>query len=79
MSDSALEGRTIETVRELTDDELAREGWDSGRGQPPAMALELDDGGLLYASADPEGNRPGTMFGVHPEGETFMLVPASNE
>jgi len=56
-------GQTITGVRLLTDEETAREGW-----RASTEALVLDDGTLLYASQDPEGNDAGTLFGWHGTG-----------
>lgn len=55
---SPLEGRRIAGVRKLTKAELKLEGWDWGS----ATALVLDDGTLLYASRDEEGNGPGMLL-----------------
>jgi len=55
-------GKTIKTVRCLSKAELLKEGWDDREG---AMALVLDDGAIIYASRDYEGNGPGALFGRH--------------
>lgn len=63
-----LEGRTIENVRRMTDEELESEHWHHYRGSTP-LVLELDDGTKVYPSKDPEGNGPGALFGENEDGE----------
>jgi hypothetical protein len=55
-----LAGRKIVGFRPMTKAELAYEGWDDFRGA--ASVLVLDDGTLIYASQDEEGNGPGALF-----------------
>lgn len=53
-----LVGRKIVNVRYLTDEEQNEElGWGS-----KSIVLELDNGLLLYPSADDEGNDAGALF-----------------
>jgi hypothetical protein len=61
-----LAGKTIRRVRFLSLAELAREGWGAHEW---VLALELDDGTLLYAARDEEGNGPGALFGKDKEGQ----------
>lgn len=56
-----LIGRKIVNVRPISAKDLEFEGWDSH--PTPTVVLELDDGTLLYPSADEEGNGPGVLFG----------------
>jgi len=72
--DDHINGQQVVDVREMTDEELEREGWQHYRGQSPAV-LVLESGTILYPSADPEGNAPGAMFGIDDEGSTFALYP----
>ena len=55
-----LEGKTIENVRRMTDEELADRHWSVGRGRNPPV-LELDDGSILYPAKDTEANGPGEL------------------
>lgn len=55
-----LVGRKIVEVRPMTKEERVKEGWDRG-----TMTIVLDDGSVLYASRDEEGNGPGEIFGVN--------------
>jgi hypothetical protein len=73
-TDDDINGQQIVNVREMTDEELEREGWQHYRGQSPAV-LVLESGTIIYASADPEGNGPGAMFGIDEDGSTFALYP----
>ena len=72
-----LEGQTIKTVRPMTRSELKHEGWleHPGRlhGAKP-VAIELENGTILYPSIDPEGNRPGVIFG-YDGNHHFQLDP----
>lgn len=52
-----LEGRTIKRVRYLTGKEMDTLAWDRR-----AVVLELDDGNILFPSADDEGNDAGAIF-----------------
>lgn len=54
-----LAGRKIVTARYLTDQEISVLGWHGS-----SLVLELDNGLLLYASADDEGNGPGAIHGI---------------
>ena len=73
MSDHTLVGREITAVRSMTDEELADNAWGGRRGGAP-IALELDDGTVLYPSQDPEGNGPGALFGEQ-DGDHYMFLP----
>lgn len=69
---SDFEGHTIKAIRQMTDEEMKREGWDSGRWPNPTV-IELQSGPILYPSMDPEGNGPGAMFGYY-DGERFAFT-----
>jgi predicted transcriptional regulator len=65
-------GSTIKKVRWMTNEEMAREGWEeSQRG----VVLEMAGGGKIYASRDEEGNGPGVLFGENTAGETVYIIP----
>lgn len=74
---SGLEGRTINHVRRMTAAELTAEAWEPTASSP--LVLVLDDGTKLYAARDPEGNGPGTLFGVDPQGRHFALLPERSD
>jgi hypothetical protein len=52
-----LVGRTIVAVRYMTEAEERANGWDRA-----AVVMQLDDGTLLFPSADDEGNDAGALF-----------------
>jgi hypothetical protein len=52
-----LVGRRIAAVRWLGDDEVEELGWTEA-----PIALQLDDGTLLWPSQDDEGNGAGALF-----------------
>ena len=51
-------GQKIVKIRPMTNREKENEGWYRG-----TTVLELDNGVLLYASSDEEGNDAGALFG----------------
>ncbi len=63
-----LLGRRIAGVRWMTADEQEQLGWDNA-----AVVLELDDGTLIWPSADDEGNDAGALFGVNAAGDDIDL------
>lgn len=63
-------GRTIVNTRLLTEVEMSALGW----WGEPSLVLELDDGSLLFASRDPEGNGPGALYGAGPDRGVFILT-----
>lgn len=62
-------GSKVVDVRHMTKKEAKAEGWEKG-----GTALVLDNGIVLYASQDEEGNGPGALFGSE-SGEQFMVDP----
>lgn len=66
-------GKEIVDARKMTEEELEREGWRMPRLQEDPVALELDDGTIIYPSRDPEGNGPGSLFGFGPGGPPFSV------
>ena len=57
---NGIVGRRIVAVRSMTAAELAEEGWPHDVRVP---AIVLDDGAVLYASRDDDGNGHGAIFG----------------
>jgi hypothetical protein len=54
-------GKTITSVRQLSEDEAEGMGWDNCGGAVPVVFM-LNDGSCLIPSQDPEGNGPGHIF-----------------
>lgn len=69
----AIVGRRIVEVRPMTRAEMEAEGWGFSAYHGPPVALVLDDGTRLYPSRDDEGNGPGALFGVTPDGESIAF------
>tara|TARA_Y100000593_G_scaffold55708_1_gene104139 strand:+ start:469 stop:747 length:279 start_codon:yes stop_codon:yes gene_type:complete len=63
-----LMGKTIAKVRMLTQSETDCLHWPSG-----TLVIELDDGTLLYPSADDERNGPGALAGQSAQGEELLF------
>lgn len=71
----SISGSEIARVREITSEECHREGWPDRRAEGVPV-LELEDGRILYPSADPEGNSPGALFGLDTDtDEAFFVHP----
>ena len=66
----ALVGRKIKSVRAMTRQEMDDEGWVGN-----TIVLTLDNGTMLFASSDEEGNSAGTMYGREKDGTRIVLVP----
>lgn len=55
-----LIGKKVKGVRPLTKKELKNEGWDDNQF---VSCIEFNDGTVVFASQDSEGNGPGSLFG----------------
>jgi hypothetical protein len=64
---SELIGKTIKSVRELTNEEHEQFGWRPTSG---GFVFICTDGTAIIPSCDPEGNGPGFIF----VGETKMVT-----
>lgn len=63
-----LLGRKIVAVSWMTDEERQDAGWEH-----TAVVLVLDNGYLIWPSADGEGNDAGALFGQDQKGVNFYL------
>jgi hypothetical protein len=63
-----LKGKTIESVRYMTEDEM-NEMMCYKRG----VVIQFTDGTLAFPMADDEGNETGVIFGQTPKGKEFTL------
>lgn len=66
-----LHGRAIVRVRPMTPEEAIELAWDPS--DRPAV-IELDDGTLMFASCDPEGNGPGALFVLPGTAPTDLVI-----
>lgn len=64
-----LVGRTIKRIRYLSDSERDELMWDRA-----SIVLELDDGTLLWPSADDEGNDAGALFTTNLDMPTIPVI-----
>ncbi len=69
LASKQLLGKTIVKVRYMTDQEVEDLGWYS-----KALVLHLDDGNIIYPSADDEGNNAGALFTNNPEDDVFPVI-----
>lgn len=69
MTENVLVGRKIVEIREMTDEELDREGWSAGG--PPVIVLE--DGTTLFPAADQEGEGAGVLLGAADDRGPFRV------
>ncbi len=65
-----LVGQVISEIRKATEKELESEGWEGQHLQ----VIVLKNGVKLYPSQDEEGNGPGNIFGVNPDGAQFGIL-----
>jgi hypothetical protein len=67
----------ITEIRKLTKEELEEQGWEDCAEAHIASAavLVLEDGTKIFPSQDDEGNGPGTLFGILPNGENVYIIP----
>lgn len=65
----ALVGKTIVKVDYITNLDAKAMGW-HGR----SIALILNDGSVLFPSADDEGNEAGALFTTIPDLETIPVI-----
>lgn len=66
-----LVGRTITSVRYMTQGECESQDW-----RFSALVLELDNGALILPASDDEGNNAGALFGQGADGAelTFPVI-----
>ena len=57
IASAQLVGRKIQSVRYMTDTEMKDIGW-----YRKSIVIQLDDGNLIFPSADDEGNDAGALF-----------------
>jgi hypothetical protein len=69
---TTLVGKKIIAMRPMTQQEMDQEGWES-KFQGVPVVLILESGVKLYSSCDEEGNGPGAMFGMTPDGKSFSI------
>lgn len=69
MAEIGIIGKKIIGIRALTKAEKEVEGWD---GDEETIAIELEDGTLIYPSVDEEGNYGGVLFG-NQKGKSFTI------
>lgn len=66
----ALVGKTIVKVEYLSKDDA----WHGMSWHTRCIVLTLDDGTILFPSADDEGNEAGAMFTTIPDLETIPVI-----
>ena len=72
------EGTKITKIRNMTEQELSNEGWNDEGDY--IVALELDNGTVIYPSRDYEGNGAGVFFGYDKKSKkAFALTPVTEE
>ena len=67
-AEKSLKGRKVKSLRYLSAKEAAGLGWH----QRP-LVIEFDDGTLVFASRDDEGNGAGALFGQGPNNEELVF------
>lgn len=67
---NVIVGKKIKRIKKLPKVILDVNMWEA---RHPGWAIELDDGTLIYASCDEEGNGPGSMFVTTAKGEDYYM------
>lgn len=67
MAEYTVVGKKIIGIRRMTAKEKEAEGWDG-----EASVIVLDDGAVIFASQDEEGNGPGMLFGRNKDGSFYV-------
>ena len=62
-------GQKIKEIRLMTEQEHNAEGWDE-----PTTVIVLENEQQIYPSSDDEGNGPGTLFGINPNGVQEYII-----
>jgi len=70
-------GRKIVEIRVLRKSIIEQECW--REDWYPGLEIVLDDGSVLYPSADSEGNGPGALFGIDNYERSITIYPQSLE
>lgn len=68
-------GQQIVEIREMTKEEAKEQGWDYCLPHQLPPVLILEDGTRIFPSQDDEGNGPGKLFGILPNGENVHVIP----
>lgn len=71
-----LIGARIVDVVNLSKEIIGKEGW--GDSPYSAIGIVLDNGAVIYASQDEEGNGPGAIFVYGKDKETYFILPPDN-
>jgi hypothetical protein len=69
IAEKQLLNRTITSVRYMTDKEQLDMGW-----YKKSLIIELDNGLLIYPSADSEGNDAGVVFTTDKDNNTLPAL-----
>lgn len=72
MNGDFLIGKRLTKVRTMTKEELDNQCWPNGYRNRP-MAMEFEDGTVLFAARDAEINGPGVFFGTTPDHKGFRI------
>ncbi len=64
-----LAGKRIKKVRQMTAKEKESQYWHK---DDKILTIELDDGTLIFASVDFEGNGPGALFAHDKRGDFYV-------
>jgi hypothetical protein len=67
--DWTIVGKVVKTVRFLTNEELASEGW-----ARDTAAIVFNDNSIVYAASDFEGNDGGALIALH-KGNSYDVYP----
>lgn len=66
-------GARIVDIVSLSKEIIETEGW--GDSPYSAIGIVLDNGAVIFASQDEEGNGPGAIFLYGKDKETYFIIP----
>lgn len=67
-----LIGKKLAQIRPMTKAEIDNQCWPEVYGSRP-MALEFEDGTILFSASDEKLNGPGAFFGTTPDHKSFRI------
>jgi hypothetical protein len=70
---------TIITIRPMTTEELAAEGWEGSDSQTALSLIETSDGSIYYPANDIEGTKPGEWVAFNRQADAVPFQDVASE
>jgi hypothetical protein len=68
-------GKKLAKIRPMTKAELDDQCWPDKSWSKP-LAMEFEDGTVVFATRDEEANGPGAFLGMTPDHRSFRIKPS---